>query len=521
MTSTHPEQHCTDGRTQYIGTVQDDRILKYRYNSDGTTDPQYLIFGLDGDDRITGAHNNDSILGGFGEDDIDTNGGHDAAWGHEDADRLRLGGGDDYADGGSGNDYLRGEEGNDTLIGGIGSDRMYGDSGDDLFVVHYERGTGRHDNVYDMEAGEKLIIEGIESVNYELSYAGKGLILLDNFGEEIATLHNLAAPQSSYSSRPEYGSRVRIQGNLIEIVERIDRHGVFVETVEGTPILPNYSQAEPEACTTTEIPSDSTRDEEITPIDELPQRPEAEEPTIDSPYEQQPSLNQPESSTDPIIPNNPEPSEPVETLPSKQSESGSSDSNNGLPSINIVINNDNSSNNSSNNSNNNSSSAVNDLSTEIVEINAITIDLEDMISSERRKNERIEGSSDDDLIGSGLGRNSLQGKKGADTFVFDEPDRFSKKSADVITDFNTRHGDQLVVSDRALPGLEDPSFAVASSKKDLKSLAREVVDLIYHESKGRLFYNENGDGRGMGDGGLFAVLKNKPEFSSEDIAMLA
>merc|ERR1711939_871614 len=129
-----------------------------------------------------------------------------------------------------------------------------------------------------------------------------------------------------------------------------------------------------------------------TPIDESPQRPEAEEPTIDSPYEQQPSLNQPESSTDPIIPNNPEPSEPVETLPSKQPESGSSDSNNGLPSINIVIN---------NNNNNNSSSAVNDLSTEIVEINAITIDLEDMISSERRKNERIEGSSDDDLIGSG------------------------------------------------------------------------------------------------------------------------
>lgn len=189
--------------------------------------------------------------------------------------------------------------------------------------------------------------------------------------------------------------------------------------------------------------------------------------------------------------------------------------NNNQQPINININIDNT------DINNNSNTNNIDFSTKIVNIQQINLSLDDMLSSETRRPERINGTDDDDIIGAGPGRNRLRGLAGSDNFVFNEEDKFKKRYADQIVDFKPEQGDQLVVSSEALPGLKDPTFATASSKRDLKALAKEVVDLIYFEKKGQLFYNANDDGRGMGDGGLFAILRNKPDLSQDDLAFMA
>ena len=406
----------------------------------------------------------------------------------EDPDTIWAREGDDYADGGAGNDRIYSHEGNDTLVGGLGKNTMMGGTGIDLFVSQYVRGSGDEDRIYDMnQVGEKLIIEGTSNLEHKIEF-NENLVLVDQFGQDIATIADLA--QTQRRGQAEWGSRVRIQGNVVEVIERVDRYGIFVETAEGTPTLPDTTRPAPEPCETVDtppVPDTSSNASGLT--------------------EEQPDPTTPQDSNEGV--GNPTPQTPDSN---SNSQNGNTGNGNNQQPINININIDNTDINNNTNTNNI------DLSTTIVTIENITLDLGDMISSERRRPERINGTDDDDIIGSGPGRNRLVGLEGSDNFVFSEEDKFKKKHADQIVDFNSQQGDRLVVSSDALPGLKDPTFAAASSKRDLKALAKEVVDLIYFEKKGYLFFNANDDGRGMGDGGLFAILKNKPDLVQDDIA---
>ena len=67
-------------------------------------------------------------------------------------------------------------------------------------------------------------------------------------------------------------------------------------------------------------------------------------------------------------------------------------------------------------------------------------------------------------------------------------------------------------------GVEAGSFAVASSKKELKQLMKSDADVVYDEKKGKLYLNANGEEKGWGKkkvGGLIARFKGKPELSAE------
>ena len=67
-------------------------------------------------------------------------------------------------------------------------------------------------------------------------------------------------------------------------------------------------------------------------------------------------------------------------------------------------------------------------------------------------------------------------------------------------------------------GIEAGSFAVASSKKELKQLMKSDADVVYDEKKGKLYLNANGEEKGWGKkkvGGLIARFKGKPELSAE------
>ena len=66
-------------------------------------------------------------------------------------------------------------------------------------------------------------------------------------------------------------------------------------------------------------------------------------------------------------------------------------------------------------------------------------------------------------------------------------------------------------------GLEEGTFAIASSKKKLKKLMKSDADVVYDEKKGKLYLNDNGDLKGWGGkkvGGLLATFKSKPELEA-------
>jgi Ca2+-binding RTX toxin-like protein len=90
-----------------------------------------LMFGLGGDDTITGGDSGNDLTGGSGNDII-VDGVRDGyVHGNSGNDTLSGGGGDDYGIGGSGDDQMSGGTGNDELFGGSGNDVLNGDDGDD------------------------------------------------------------------------------------------------------------------------------------------------------------------------------------------------------------------------------------------------------------------------------------------------------------------------------------------------------------------------------------------------------
>ena len=70
----------------------------------------------------------------------------------------------------------------------------------------------------------------------------------------------------------------------------------------------------------------------------------------------------------------------------------------------------------------------------------------------------------------------------------------------------------------SIDGLDNGSFAIASSKKELKQLMTSDAAVVYDEKKGKLYLNENGTAKGWGAkkvGGLIAKFKGKPELTAE------
>ena len=70
----------------------------------------------------------------------------------------------------------------------------------------------------------------------------------------------------------------------------------------------------------------------------------------------------------------------------------------------------------------------------------------------------------------------------------------------------------------SIDGMDNGSFAIASSKKELKALMKSDAAVVYDEKKGKLHLNDNGTAKGWGAkkvGGLLAKLKGKPELSAE------
>ena len=50
------------------------------------------------------------------------------------------------------------------------------------------------------------------------------------------------------------------------------------------------------------------------------------------------------------------------------------------------------------------------------------------------------------------------------------------------------------------------SVYIAKSRKEFKAAQKKMVAFIYQQNKGLLYYNENGDGRKFGKGGVIAIF---------------
>ena len=92
------------------------------------------IVGGEGNDELFGMRGNDNVAGNEGDDEIWGNSGDDVLSGGEGNDLVRGGSGDDIMSGDKGNDDLAGNSGNDKIDGGEGNDTIQGNSGDDVIA---------------------------------------------------------------------------------------------------------------------------------------------------------------------------------------------------------------------------------------------------------------------------------------------------------------------------------------------------------------------------------------------------
>ena len=194
----------------------------------------------------------------------------------------------------------------------------------------------------------------------------------------------------------------------------------------------------------------------------------------------------------------------------------------------------NTSTNTSNNTNNNTNTTINntgngtvqtgnigtventnDIDTNITietsfELKSVNVNLSLAITGESKKSEKVEGTTGDDLIADGAGKDKLIGNEGADQFYFSGNEPYKKNKADQVVDFNTAQGDQIIVADQiffnpiitnsVLEKLgSNPAIPVANNKRDLRKISQEDHDFVYYKPKGELYMDTNDAGGGFAE----------------------
>jgi Ca2+-binding RTX toxin-like protein len=130
------------------------------------------LYGMEGNDTLSGGEAGDKIYGGPGVDSLYTGFGDDVAFGGPDG---------DFINGGPGSDTLYGDAGNDTLHGYQGADHLLGGPGDDILDGDYNVLREPYDDTLDGGEGNDTLGGGHGA---DLIYGGSGDDFL--FGEDIA-----------------------------------------------------------------------------------------------------------------------------------------------------------------------------------------------------------------------------------------------------------------------------------------------------------------------------------------------
>lgn len=143
--------------------------------------------------------------------------------------------------------------------------------------------------------------------------------------------------------------------------------------------------------------------------------------------------------------------------------------------------------------------------------------------------DRLLGDAGDDRLIGGRGNDTLSGGEGGDRFEFGGASPFSTATfgVDTITDFNWFGGDQIVLSKSVFAALTSSTgdgfskaneFAIVGSDR---AAGRSRAFIVYNQSTGALFYNQNGSATGLGSGGKFASFTAAPSVEGVDFVIVA
>lgn len=138
--------------------------------------------------------------------------------------------------------------------------------------------------------------------------------------------------------------------------------------------------------------------------------------------------------------------------------------------------------------------------------------------------DRLNGGGGSDRLVGESGNDILTGGGGADSFVFDSDRRYRRKDlgTDTITDFVVGE-DKIVLSGATFTNILTEAgsvlqeFEVVSSNGAARS---SNAIIVYNETTGDLFYNQNGSRGGFGRGGVFVNLDRGLALGNSDFAIV-
>ena len=127
---------------------------------------------------------------------------------------------------------------------------------------------------------------------------------------------------------------------------------------------------------------------------------------------------------------------------------------------------------------------------------------------------KITGNNKDNILIASQGIQILRGKSGADLFAIEE---YRPGQKDKIRDFNSGEGDKVGLASKDLLSGDEINFAIANNRRHLRKLFKKDSNLIYWESKGRLYLDRNGSAQSAGlEGGLIAQFNGAPLVTQTD-----
>jgi Ca2+-binding RTX toxin-like protein len=137
------------------------------------------------------------------------------------------------------------------------------------------------------------------------------------------------------------------------------------------------------------------------------------------------------------------------------------------------------------------------------------------------------GAGNDTLVGN-LGQDLLTGGLGNDRFRYssDKPFKLSNFGNDTIRDFVSGR-DKFVLDRTAFTALSPRTRRSAARSSTLRPEQFAIVErdglaaaskarIVYSANTGKLFYNPNRGGTGLGNGGQFATLSGAPSLEAGD-----
>ena len=103
-------------------------------------------------------------------------------------------------------------------------------------------------------------------------------------------------------------------------------------------------------------------------------------------------------------------------------------------------------------------------------------------------------------------------QKKSSVITIKNTDRYTKKASVKTNSFDSNSDFTEIDAHRFGVGIY-AAFAAGKNKKAVKKLAKQDFDFLYDEKKGGLYFDENGAGKGFGEGGIIAILKGAPDLT--------